>query len=690
MSSTETPVPAAARPQPAWTLWAILAALPWLLPTHTDPWPTFYPEALTAFALAAAAFALAWRQGDPWPAGALAFAALALAAVPALQAADGRFTYPREAALVALNLAGLGAALLLGRRATPALLDALFGSFALAALVSTGLALYQWLGMDTLGPLVAAAVRGGRPGANVGQPNNLSTLLVWGIVGLWWAQRRGRLGAPVALAGAAFLLLGVALTQSRTGWLAVALLAVVAAIGRRTLLPGRGTSALVALAAWFVVVVLALQPVSHALLREAPLSLERQAETGKRPIIWRLGLAAVAERPWAGWGWNQSVRAHVELAPRFEGLNVPVGHAHNAVLDLLVWNGVPVGLAVAAGLALWFWRRLHEARQAQQQLLLLALAALGLHALLELPHVYAFFFLPAGVLMGALEARSAHARAWALPRAAVLAWLALPTALLALAWHEYGLVEDDVASYRLREANIGIRPPPPPPQVLLLQPLMQALLDLRTVPRRAMPAPERQRLHAASLRHPTVGAQFRDAEAAALNGDPEGAAWSLGRLCLMHSADECRAAGRDWQALGAAGKPELDPALLPSAAAPPQSPLRRRKHGADDRTPAPGTRHRRRRRPLAAGLQRVAFAHVPESGAGGRAVGLVRGRERAVLGRRRPRAAGAAGGAGADAGLDLLVLGTGLAAHRAGPLGAGAGAGGRRAGRRRRRGSRAR
>ncbi len=567
MSDSESTPPGA-----GWALWSLLAALPWLLPTHVDPWPSFYPEAMIAFVLAGTALALALRRGGTWPAGRLAVAALVLAAVPAAQATLGLYTYPREAVFVGLCLAGFGAALLLGRRAGLPLVDALFASFALAGLVSTGLALYQWLGLDTLGPLVAPAVRGGRPGANVGQPNNLSTLLVWGIVGLWWAHARGRLGGRGAVAGAAFLLLGVALTQSRTGWLAVALMTAVALVGRRRLLPPRSATVVGLLAMGFVVAVLVQEPASHALLRDSAMSLQRQSEAGKRPLIWQLSMAAIAEHPWVGWGWNQGVRAHVELAPRFDGLSVAVGHAHNLVLDLLVWNGVPLGAAITLGLAAWAWCRVREAGRAPQQLILLAVACLGLHALLELPHVYAFFFLPAGVLMGALERESETARATALPRVGVLLWLALPTALLALAWHEYSAIEDDVASYRLREANIGIRPPPPPPQPWLLQPLMQALLDLRIQPRRAMPAAERERLHAASLRYPTVGAQFRDAEAAALNGDPRGAVWSLGRLCLMHSAEECRAAGRDWQRLGAAGKPELDPALLPPAATAPTPP----------------------------------------------------------------------------------------------------------------------
>ena len=36
-----------------------------------------------------------------------------------------------------------------------------------------------------LGLMVWSTSPGGRPVANVGQPNNLSALLVWGVVGIW-------------------------------------------------------------------------------------------------------------------------------------------------------------------------------------------------------------------------------------------------------------------------------------------------------------------------------------------------------------------------------------------------------------------------------------------------------------------------------------------------------------------------
>ena len=209
-----------------------------------------------------------------------------------LQATSGLFVFPGEGLLIGFYILGFALTMAVARRAEEVapmrLADALFAGLTIAALLSAGMALYQWLGLDTLGVMVAPALPGGRPVANVGQPNNLSTLLVWGVVGLWWGHSRQRLGGGAAVMGAAFLLLGVALTQSRTGWLAVALLGVTAVLGRRVLRTGPQAPALVALALWFVCLVLALEPLGHALMRDAPLSLGGQVASGKRPAIWMM------------------------------------------------------------------------------------------------------------------------------------------------------------------------------------------------------------------------------------------------------------------------------------------------------------------------------------------------------------------------------------------------------------------
>ena len=65
----------------------------------------------------------------------------------------------------------------------------------------------RWLWLTGL--LVLPLPPGGRVIANLGQPNQLATLLLWGVLAFWWAYLHQRIGAAVAVLAVAFLLLGL-------------------------------------------------------------------------------------------------------------------------------------------------------------------------------------------------------------------------------------------------------------------------------------------------------------------------------------------------------------------------------------------------------------------------------------------------------------------------------------------------
>src|SRR5574337_958761 len=68
-----------------------------------------------------------------------------------------------------------------------------------------------------------------------------------------------------------------------------------------------------------------------------------------------------------------------------------------------VQNGVPLGGLLALALGAWFIMKALRVTTAQGCLLLLGIGTLGLHAMLEFPQEYAYFLLPAGLMMGALD-----------------------------------------------------------------------------------------------------------------------------------------------------------------------------------------------------------------------------------------------------------------------------------------------
>ncbi len=82
---------------------------------------------------------------------------------------------------------------------------------------------------------------------------------------------------------------------------------------------------------------------------------------GPREAIWLHFWAAIQEHPWLGYGFGQGVLALREVAAHVRPSRNTI-YAHNFVLDLMTWVGIPLGLALAAALGGWMlsWLRRGE------------------------------------------------------------------------------------------------------------------------------------------------------------------------------------------------------------------------------------------------------------------------------------------------------------------------------------------
>jgi hypothetical protein len=403
---------------------------------------------------------------------------------------------------------------------------------------------------------------GNRPMANIGQANELSSLLLWGVVGLWWAYARQRIGGPVAWCATAFVLIGIASTQSRMGWLGIALLLAVAWVSPASLGTAKHRPALIGLGLWFTMLTLGWTMATKFIGAGGADSLAGRLRPGLRPEIWSMMIDGIGYRPWLGYGWNQSRLVQVDVLPRYADLKMGFQHAHSFVLDLIVWNGVPLGLLIVVLLGLWLWRQMRRAASAEQILVLLAIGIFILHALLELPHCKAFFLVPVALMMGVLNARSALFAPVRLPRQASLAVVLALGAVLLLMWKDYQAIELDLRSQRLRAARIGTRPPSPPPEIHVLTGLQAPLLNLRIVPRPGMPTSEIERLRLTARRYPIETALLRYAKAAALNGQPLAAQEALRQSCLLFTSGYCDKLEVAWREF-AGEHQEVEPVPFP-------------------------------------------------------------------------------------------------------------------------------
>lgn len=525
-------------------------AVPWLMPIHTAPWTGFHADATMAIVCALLACGLAAYQSGPWPLTPPALCIAAFGAVPVLQFQLGAIPYLADAWLALAYLLALALSIMVGLRFEglwpDRLVAALMGSFALAAIVSFGLATSQWLQLDQWSAFLLSIPDGARPVANVAQPNKLATLLVWGLVAVWWAHRRGIVRASLGILVVAVLLFGVAMTRSRMGLLGGLICLLVTALhgdARRKL---STWAVAVGLAGWLGLCTLAWSSLNAALQLGAPASMQERLEPGTRLVHWQLVLDAISQRPWFGWGWQQVSVAQSALATNYPASHEVISYSHNLLLDLLVWNGVPLGGLAAVALLAWFVRSWRGAKTDSSVALMLALSVFLVHAMVEMPHGYATFLLPVGLMIGAVEAARSRGPqpvlTWQVPRAVVVLVLAALVWGLMLTVRDYLRIEQAWTAERLRRARIGTLDPKPLPHTPTLDHLHAVLLNGRIEPRPGMTEGELAGLRQVSERLPGPSSLIRLARAQELNGLREEAARTLERLCRTHPQRLCDAA----------------------------------------------------------------------------------------------------------------------------------------------------
>ncbi|MDE2614275.1 MAG: O-antigen ligase C-terminal domain-containing protein [Burkholderiales bacterium] len=429
---------------------AAAAALPSLLAYNLAPSPTFLNQALAlalwgTFVLVATPARPARAAWPLWMAlGGVALGVLWSWGPGALPASLALSALGMLAATALLVAAGAGA-----RRRDDAV--EMFAAFAtgwvVAGVANVAIAWVQVFRPDLAdGSWIAVSGLPGRAVGNLRQPNHLSSLLLWALIGAVALLELRRLKAHNAALLMILFVFGVVLTASRTGLVSVVLLAAWALLDRRLARPARA----VLLAAPLVYALAWLGMAEWAKLSTHAFGGEqRLAETdisSSRFGIWADTLALMRRYPLAGVGFGEFNFAWT-LTPFPQRPTAFFDHTHNLPLQLLVELGLPLGGAVLALLA-WAlvrafgsgWRgpAADDDTGRAQRMALLMVLMIGLHSLLEYPLWYAYFLLPAAWAWGYALAGDGSAPAAAPLAAPRPAPVAAPSA--ALGWGGAALV----------------------------------------------------------------------------------------------------------------------------------------------------------------------------------------------------------------------------------------------------------
>ena len=225
-----------------------------------------------------------------------------------------------------------------------------------------------------------------RVGGNLRQPNQLATLMVWGLLATSFFWRRQPL---LWLVFSAPLLVTLVATGSRTGMVSLLLVVIVALLRSRRARLWRAKG--------WLALLLAVAPLVWIAASIFTRSTANAALT-QRLSLWRDVLEVISQHPWFGVGWGQLNFAWT-LTPLNERAADVFDHAHSLPLHLAVELGVPLAALLLLLLGALLWRARRALRSSHGATAALLLATMLLHSLFEYPLWFSYFLLPSAALL---------------------------------------------------------------------------------------------------------------------------------------------------------------------------------------------------------------------------------------------------------------------------------------------------
>lgn len=389
-------------------LLGFFVGLCFLLPNHYRPWSSFHTEFSVSFAIGTLFLCVLIYQRGVLAVDWFFVFCFSVALTPWVYFYFGKIVFA-EAFLVSVFLISSSLCYLCAKDIRihgSFLLDFLFSVFLTGGLLSVALQILQWTGRSDDSAWLTAFVfhfENSRPAANLAQPNQLATLLVFSFISLLYFRVERLLRFSLLCISVFVLALGVAVTQSRTGLLEIAFLVVIFFLARRIV----GYSFFSFAFAFFVLVLIFLWFLPHlavVLDLDVVSTLADRSVGEVRLDIWRQYLDASTLHPWIGYGWNQGREAWFSaVAPNFNLGGYPVGHAHNFLIDLIIYVGYPLAAVVVFCFA-WFFLIVFSRGIASRELIVLSgVGCFLFHAFVELPHHYAYFLLPFFIFLGLIS-----------------------------------------------------------------------------------------------------------------------------------------------------------------------------------------------------------------------------------------------------------------------------------------------
>ncbi|HCI3537472.1 TPA: O-antigen ligase C-terminal domain-containing protein [Acinetobacter baumannii] len=427
---------------------AILLGFAWLSPFHYNPWVMFSSE-ISTFAAGLSVLAALFYHHIKIPRAQILLLPFTL--IPIVQWGCGLVFDLSTALLSTLYLLGFWFMVLAGYNLSldQKKRDQIFSGFSLLVIITSLftslIAIFQWLNIESH-LIYTLHLIGNRPYGNFGQPNNMATFLIIGLLGCLYLYEKNKVTVWLLLPSALIILFTIALSQSRTSWIVFPFLLIywiVKQFGKQKRF--RFVQGLLWCLAFFLIAGLILPYITQFIefstnteITETSSFVARAGSGHERIGMWIQILHAIAQQPWLGYGWSQTSVAVVDSI-QYGTVHVWFNSAHNVLLDIIIWNGIPIGIVIIAYFACWFLWLNQQAKETISIIAIMMVCTVLIHAMLEFPQRYAYFLLTCGFLLGIIQAQTPVLKGIVLNKQVLRLIWGISVILLVAIWRDYNV-----------------------------------------------------------------------------------------------------------------------------------------------------------------------------------------------------------------------------------------------------------
>ncbi|APV36637.1 hypothetical protein BEN76_11660 [Acinetobacter soli] len=241
----------------------------------------------------------------------------------------------------------------------------------------------------------------GRATANLGQPNQLSTLTLMAFFSLFYLKKYYKINKLFFYTIIISLIFCNVLTQSRSAWLSVILISTFFI----TKFPDKKNVLSVFclnLVFWLSTILIPFFFNYFYPIGNSYTTLDRMKLSSSRFDIWPQLFLATFDKPFLGYGAGQVGLAQIESISNASTRGEWFTYSHNIFLDFVIWYGWIVGSLVSFFIISLLIKISKSDLNRNKTYLFIIILVFFFHCLLEYPYSYFYFLIPIGIISGFL------------------------------------------------------------------------------------------------------------------------------------------------------------------------------------------------------------------------------------------------------------------------------------------------